>query len=171
MTDGRPTILVVDDDADARLVMRAALRKAGFEVSLAEGGVDALQQFRAAPCDLVMLDVDMPDLSGHEVCALLRAEAGPLLPIIMVTGMDDVESVETAYLHGATDFIAKPVNWALIGHRVRYLRRGHQAMLDLRAAEARNAAILKAIPDVLFELDIDGRYISYQAPGAGQRAA
>jgi PAS domain S-box-containing protein len=166
MTERRRTILVVDDDADARLVMRAALRKAGFDVRLAVGGQDALTQFRAEPCDLVMLDVDMPDLGGHEVCAILRSEADPLLPIVMVTGMDDVASVETAYLHGATDFIAKPVNWALIGHRVRYLFRGQQALLDLRAAEARNAAILNAIPDLLFELDLDGRYIDYRAPDA-----
>ena len=166
MSERRLTILVVDDDAGARLVMRAALRKAGFEVRLAEGGEDALLQFRAEPCDLVMLDVDMPDLSGHEVCAILRAEAGPLLPIVMVTGMDDVASVETAYLQGATDFISKPVNWALLGHRVRYLFRGYQAMLDLRAAEASNAAILNAIPDLLFEVDIDGRCIDYRAPNA-----
>ena len=167
----RATVLVVDDDADARLIMRAALRKAGFEVRMAESGKDALRQFRAEPSDLIMLDVDMPELSGHEVCAILRAEAGPLVPIVMVTGMDDVASVETAYEHGATDFIAKPVNWALIGHRVRYLLRGHQALLDLRAAEARNAAILNAIPDLLFELDIDGRCIDYRAPNPSPLAA
>lgn len=89
----------------------------------------------------------------------------------MVTGMDDLASVESAYRHGATDFIAKPVNWALIGHRVRYLFRGHQAMRDLRAAEARNAAILNAIPDLLFELDIDGRYLDYRAPRTSLLAA
>ena len=171
MTQRRFTILVVDDDADARLVMRAALRKAGYDVRLADSGQDALQKFHADPCDMVMLDVEMPDLGGHEVCAALRAEAGPMLPIVIVTGMDDVGSVEAAYDVGATDFIAKPVNWALIGHRVRYLFRSHQAMLDLRAAEARNAAVLNAIPDVLFELDIDGRYIDYRAPHADLLAA
>ncbi len=171
MTQPKPTILVVDDDANARLIMRAALRKAGYEVRTAVGGQDALHQFRSDPCDLVMLDVDMPDLGGHEVCAILRAEAGPLLPIVMVTGMDDVASVEAAYQQGATDFIAKPVHWALIGHRVRYLLRGHQAMLDLRAAEARNAAVLSAIPDLLFEIDIDGRYLDCRAPRAGMLLA
>lgn len=164
MTAARQTILVVDDDADARIVMRAALRKAGFDVRTAEGGQDALTQFRADPCDLVMLDVEMPDLSGHEVCAVLRAEAGPLLPIVMVTGMDDVSSVEMAYASGATDFISKPVNWALLGHRVRYLFRGLQALQDLHAAEVRNAAILNAIPDLLFEVDIDGRFIDCREP-------
>jgi diguanylate cyclase (GGDEF)-like protein/PAS domain S-box-containing protein len=171
MSSRRFTILVVDDDADARLVMRAALRKAGFDVRLAEGGQDALRQFREQPCDMVMLDVEMPDLGGHEVCATLRAEAEPLLPIVMVTGMDDVHSVQTAYEHGATDFISKPVNWALLGHRVRYLFRAHQALLDLRDAEARNAAVLDAIPDLLFEIDIDGRYIDYRAPRAELLAA
>jgi len=171
VTDRRFTVLVVDDDPGARLVMRAALLKAGFEVRLAEGGLDALRQFRAAPSDLVMLDVDMPDLGGHEVCSVLRAEAGALLPIVMVTGMDDVASVEAAYQHGATDFIAKPVNWALIGHRVRYLFRSRQAMQDLLAAEARHAAVLNAIPDLLFEVDIDGRFLGYRAPCADLLAA
>jgi diguanylate cyclase (GGDEF)-like protein/PAS domain S-box-containing protein len=165
------SILVVDDDPNARLLMRTALRKAGFEVRTADGGHEALRQFRAQPSDMVMLDVEMPDLGGHEVCATLRAEAGPLLPIVMVTGMDDVRSVQTAYEHGATDFLPKPVNWALLAHRVHYLVRGHQAMLDLRDAEARNAAVLNAIPDLLFELDIDGTYIDYRAPRADLLAA
>jgi PAS domain S-box-containing protein len=159
-------ILVVDDDSSARLLMRAALRKSGFDVTLAEGGEDALRQFDAAHHDLVMLDVDMPDMSGHAVCAALRAKVGDSLPIVMVTGMDDVLSVERAYESGATDFIAKPIHWALIGHRVKYLLRGHQNLIDLRAADARNAALLGAIPDLLFELDIDGRYIDYHAPYA-----
>ncbi len=171
MSDRPLAILVVDDDAHARLIMHAALRKSGYVVQQADSGESALAQFRAEPCDMVMLDVDMPGLGGYEVCAILRAEAGPLLPIVMVTGMDDVQSVETAYEHGATDFIAKPVNWALIGHRVRYLFRGHQTMLDLRAAEARNAAILNAIPDLLFELDIHGRYIDFRAPRTDLLAA
>jgi PAS domain S-box-containing protein len=79
--------------------------------------------------------------------------------------------VDAAYRHGATDFIAKPVNEALLGHRVRYLFRSHQALLDLRAAEGRYAAMLDAIPDLLFELDIDGRYLDYRAPRAGLLAA
>ena len=60
----------------------------------------------------------------------------------MVTGMDDVRSVERAYQSGATDFISKPINWALIGHRVKYLLRGYQTLIDLRAEQARNTAIL-----------------------------
>ena len=91
MTDMRNNILVVDDEVDACLVMRAALRKAGFEVGVVHDGEAALAEFHAGKYDLVMLDVDMPGMSGYEVCARLRAEAGPLLPIVMVTGMVDVQ--------------------------------------------------------------------------------
>ena len=154
----KPIILVVDDDADARLVMGAALRKAGYAVRVATGGHDALVQFRAEAADLVMLDVEMPDLGGYEVCRLLRVEAGPLLPVVMVTGMGDLESVEFAYECGATDFISKPVHWALVGHRVRHLLRSSMAMQDLQSAEARIAKLayfdsLTGLPNRLKFLD------------------
>src|ERR1700722_8813428 len=164
MTPATKTILIVDDDLTAIALMRAALQKAGFAVYTAVDGADGLRQFRATPSDMVMLDVDMPGLSGYEVCAALRLEAGPLLPIVMVTGFDDFRSVDAAYIAGATDFIAKPINWTLLGHRVRYLLRGHQAVLDLRSAEARNTALLAALPDLLFELDIEGHYVQYHPP-------
>lgn len=172
MSTTRPRVLVVDDEATTRLLIRAALTKAGFDVSLASGGEEALRQFRAGAFDLIMLDVEMPDMSGHDVCAAIRGEAGVLLPIVMVTGMDDVESIAKAYHSGATDFIAKPLNPALIGHRVRYLLRAYQALLDLRVADARNAAVLQAIPDSLFEVDIDGTFVSCHSPhtfGSGQQ--
>ena len=157
-------ILVVDDDVTARALMRAALRKAGFEVTLADSGEAGLRTFLGGTYDMVMLDVDMPGMSGHEVCRALRAAVDPLLPIIMVTGMDDIVSVEHAYQSGATDFIAKPINWATLGHRVKYLLRGQQSLQALRNADARTSAILRAIPDLLFELDSDGRYVDYHTP-------
>ncbi len=158
------SILVADDEPTSRLLMRATLAKSGFEPVLAVDGQDALTQFRAGPCDMVMLDVEMPLLDGFQVCAALRAEVGPELPIVMVTGMDDVESIERAYQSGATDFIAKPINWSLIGHRVKYLFRSYDAMARLRASLARNDAILKAIPDLMFELDLDGRFLDFHSP-------
>ncbi|MFZ4625536.1 MAG: putative bifunctional diguanylate cyclase/phosphodiesterase [Rhodoferax sp.] len=164
MTSDTTKILVVDDDATTRLLMRAALRKVGFEVSLADGGLDGLRQARAQCFDLIMLDVDMPDVSGFEVSATLRRELDPLLPILMVTGMDDVQSVDLSFQAGATDFIAKPINWALLGHRVKYLLRARETLQSLAAAKARMTAVLDAIPDLLFEVDVDGRYISFHSP-------
>jgi PAS domain S-box-containing protein len=157
-------ILIADDDATTRAILSTALQSAGFEVGEAVDGPDTLAKFRERPYDLVMLDVDMPGLTGYEVCAALRADVGDLLPIVVVTGMDDVQSIDAAYRAGATDFIAKPVNWTLVGHRARYLLRSYQATLDLRAAEASNSAILRAMPDLLFEVDLDGRYVDYHSP-------
>jgi PAS domain S-box-containing protein len=164
MTATLNRILIADDDPTVRVLLSEALRVAGFEVDEAVDGQDTLARFRERPSDLVMVDVDMPGLTGYEVCATLRTEVGDLLPIVMVTGMDDVQSIEAAYRTGATDFIAKPINWTLIGHRARYLLRSYQATLDLRAADARNAAILGAMPDLLFEVDLDGRYVDYHSP-------
>jgi diguanylate cyclase (GGDEF)-like protein len=124
-------ILIADDEVTARLLLKAALEKSGFEVDVSEDGEQALSQFRTQPSDMVMLDVEMPGLNGYQVCAQLRQEVGDELPIVMVTGMDDVGSVERAFDAGATDFISKPINWALIGHRVRYLFRGYQVLKEL----------------------------------------
>ncbi len=160
----RTLILVVDDDPTARILARAALAKTGFAVREAENGEEALHQYRTLPCDLVMLDVDMPGLDGYQVCAQLRREAGDELPIIMVTGMDDVDSVQRAFEAGATDFMAKPVNPALIGHRVNYLLRAHRVLQDLHQANARNTALIRALPDTLLRLGADGQVLdSHQA--------
>lgn len=157
-------ILVADDEPTARLLMSAALQKAGYTVEAAADGAEALARFRAQPCDMVMLDVEMPGLDGYELCAALRREAGDALPVVMVTGMDDTASIERAYQSGATDFIAKPINWALLGHRVKYLLRAYDALRALHSANARIAAVLNALPDLLFEMDLDGRYLDYHSP-------
>lgn len=171
MSSNRLRVLIADDEPTTPLMIRAALEKAGFEVSLAVDGEDALRQFRANPCDMVMLDVEMPGMNGYQVCAALRAEVGDELPIVMVTGMDDLASIERAYEAGATDFIAKPINWSLIGHRVKYLFRSYLAIQELRTAHAHNAAILNAIPDLMFELDLEGRYLDYHSPRTDLLAA
>lgn len=131
-------ILVVDDDPTARLLMRDALQKTGFDVHLALDGADALRQFAGEFFNLVLLDVDMPGMNGIDVCTALRSKGGEHLPIVMVTGLDDVKSVEAAYQAGATDFIAQPINWALIGHRVNYLLRAARALSELSEANRRS---------------------------------
>ena len=156
MKHPRKRILVADDELTARMLMQAALEKAGFEVCLAESGEEAINQFKQGLFDMVMLDVDMPGMNGYQVCTRLRELAGDELPIIMVTGMDDLESIEQAFEKGATDFLSKPINWGLLGYRVRYLFRAYGAMQDLNKFNARNSAILNAIPDTLLRLDGSG---------------
>jgi diguanylate cyclase (GGDEF)-like protein/PAS domain S-box-containing protein len=157
-------ILVVDDEPTSRILMQAALEKHNFAVSTAANGEDALRQFRERPFDMVMLDVDMPHMDGYQVCAALRAEASEELPIVMVTGMDDECSIDQAYQAGATDFISKPIQWPLIGHRVQYLFRSYLTLMELRMANTRSAAILNAIPDLMFKVDRQGKYLDYHSP-------
>ena len=159
MTTESFKILLADDDATVRLLMQAALEKAGFRVTLACNGEEAIRLFEASPTDMVMLDVEMPSMNGHEVCSYLRAKIGNELPIIMVTGMDDVQSINYAFEVGATDFIAKPINWNLINYRILYLKRAYLNLLALQIANARSTAIFSAIPDAMFILNNDGKVV------------
>ena len=131
-------VLVVDDDEMMRDLAVAALEQAGFFVAEAENGVVALEQFRQLQPDIVLLDVMMPEMDGFATCRALRAlPAGGDVPVLMMTGLHDTGAIEQAYHAGATDFITKPIQWAILRHRVRYMLRSSKAMRDLRVSEAR----------------------------------
>jgi diguanylate cyclase (GGDEF)-like protein/PAS domain S-box-containing protein len=135
MTDAQPSahLLIVDDDFLLRGMAAKTLRHAGFEVTDAASGEDGLALFEERAYDLVLLDVMMPGLNGYEVCRELRASAqGARVPVLMLTGLNDTESIELAYRHGATDFITKPINWTLLSHRVRYALRASIAAESMR---------------------------------------
>ncbi len=141
-SDAQPdlTVLVVDDEAMSRLLVADTLRSAGFTVVEATSGAEALRLFPECSPQLVLLDVQMPGMNGFEACRALRAlPGGESLPILMLTGHEDMESVNQAYESGATDFAAKPINRVLLRHRVRYLLRAGQAMRELQRSEMRLA--------------------------------
>ncbi|MGM0676408.1 MAG: putative bifunctional diguanylate cyclase/phosphodiesterase [Pseudomonadota bacterium] len=172
----RVRILLADDDVTALMLMTAALEAADFTAINAQDGERTLALFAQTPCEMVLLDVDMPGMDGFETCKRLRQLAGDELPIVMVTGLDDTESIARAFEAGATDFISKPIHWNLIGHRIKYLWRAHLTRLDLHRANARNAAILSALPDTLLRLADDGTVLDRLAghndqahPGTGSR--
>lgn len=133
-----PTILVVDDDPGARLLVGTALEMAGFVVATAADGAAALRKFHEQRADCVVLDVVMPGMSGFEVCSALRALPDCRhLPILMQTSLDDMESVNRAYNAGATDFSSKGINPMLLAQRVKFLVRAKQTQDQLRESEAR----------------------------------
>jgi len=108
----------------------------------------------------------MPGMGGLAACHALRKISGPSLPIVMVTGMDDAKSINAAYEAGATDFLPKPVPWALVAHRARYLLRNYRVHTDLLRSEARNDALLRALPDPCLELDGFGYICAFHVPSA-----
>jgi diguanylate cyclase len=137
-TNTSATVLVVDDDPGARLLVGSALEVAGFKVFTAADGQSALSEYHAHPADCVVLDVVMPGMSGFDVCRALRAlPASRHVPILMQTSLDDMESVHRAYNAGATDFSSKGINPMLLAERVKFLVRAKQTQDQLRESEAR----------------------------------
>jgi diguanylate cyclase (GGDEF)-like protein len=87
--------------------------------------------------ELIFLDVMMPEMDGFECLQAIRSIPGmELLPIVMLTGADDVDSINRSFQLGATDFIAKPINWPILPHRLRYLLRASSALKQLEKSEA-----------------------------------
>ena len=133
-------ILVVDDDATMRLLMRHTLKKSGFVVDEAVDGLAALSSFQKNLPDMILLDVMMPGMDGFTVCHKIRKLVGGAhIPILLVTGLDDIDSINKAYEAGATDFITKPITFPLLSHRVRYVLRSSVAINSLGKSEARLA--------------------------------
>ena len=133
-----PTILLIDDDNVSRKTVAAILRKNGYEVTQAENGKEGIEQFKSHKPDLILLDVIMPGLNGYEVCEEIRSicvESIESMPIVMLTGQNDAESIENAFSSGATDFITKPVNLKLLGQRITYILRNSKNYRKLQEKE------------------------------------
>jgi signal transduction histidine kinase len=153
----RPVILIVDDDAMQRLTARAYLEDAGFSVCESVGGDDCIQQLHSVRPDLIILDVMMPGMDGFEVCRRIRSDRDLIYtPVLMVTGLDDEDSIERAFEVGATDFLVKPITWSLLIYRVRFMLRlslVEQNTRDaLHLAEAANHAKSSFLANMSHEL-------------------
>jgi DNA-binding response OmpR family regulator len=102
-------ILVVDDDADIQALTSTVLAGAGYEVTLASNGSEALRVVHGAGFDLMLLDINMPDMSGWETLRLLRAdETFADLPVVMFSVKGQVRDKVHAMQEGAVDYITKP---------------------------------------------------------------
>jgi predicted signal transduction protein with EAL and GGDEF domain/DNA-binding NarL/FixJ family response regulator len=159
-------ILVVDDDAGGRRLTRATLSKAGFVVIEAADGAQAVDLLRQGLPDLVLMDVSMPVMDGFTACAELRKlPGGARVPVVMMTGLDDVKSIEHAFEVGASDFITKPLNWAILPHRVRYMLRASKAInhLDQNQRRLSNAQRIGEMGDWEWDVQQDRVVPSEQA--------
>lgn len=124
-------VLVVDDDLVLADVVSFTLRRAGFEVILAHDGKAALDRFRDEAPQLVVLDVELPEMDGLEVCRAIRLESET--PVIMLTVRDSDEDVVRGLELGADDYIAKPFSPAqLVARAQAVVRRSGQNSLPKR---------------------------------------
>lgn len=143
------TVLIADDDPVQLMLTSETLAAEGYRVIEAEDGDAAVQLFLAEHPDMAILDVMMPGQTGFEVCTRIRRHNDPdmaMIPVVLVTGLEDEDSVQMAFEVGATTFVAKPVQWSLLGHQVRYLLRSAAIESELRHAKAmvEEASILKS---------------------------
>jgi CheY-like chemotaxis protein len=119
MSGAAGRILVVDDSAMNRMVLAKALAEEGHEAVTAENGLQALDLLAAEPVDVVLLDLVMPELDGYETLARIKAEPGLRdVPVIVVSAVDELDSVVRCIEMGATDYLPKPFNAAVLRARL-----------------------------------------------------
>jgi len=112
-------LLVVDDNKVNRLLLGRRLEQQGHTVAFAENGREALEMLRAQPFDLVLLDIEMPELDGYQVLERLAADTHLRnIPVIMTSSLDEIDSVVKCIEMGAEDYLTKPVNPVLLRARI-----------------------------------------------------
>ena len=164
--DGRPSILIVEDEPSLAETIRYNLEREGFSTAVAEDGRVALERFRADRPDLVLLDLMLPELSGLDVCRTIRSES--LVPVIIVTAKDTEADTVAGLELGADDYVTKPFSMRELISRVRAnlrraraggpedepdeVLRGGPVELDVARHEARVRGEPVGLPPKEFEL-------------------
>ena len=184
--NNRPNILVVDDTPDNVRLLSSVLTDNGYRVCKALKGDMALTVCKNALPDLILLDVMMPGMDGYEVCKCLKQqETTRQIPVIFLSALNDVEDKVKAFEAGGVDYISKPFQEAEVLSRVQThlkLRQlqinlqeknlcleqeitdRQQAQRSLEVSEAKNLALVNAIPDVMFRISEDGFFLDYRSP-------
>jgi two-component system response regulator MprA len=126
----RSRLLVVDDDDDVRDSLRLALGYAGYAVSTAANGADALSAVAQSPVDLIILDVLMPMLNGLDTCRALRSR-GDATPVLVLTARDAIDDRVAGLEAGADDYLVKPFALRELLARVNALLRRTKPMRDV----------------------------------------
>lgn len=130
-----PLVLVVEDDRVTRLQIRQMMQREGYRVEEMPNGEQCLDAFTRLQPDIILLDAMMPVMDGFTCCAQLQSlPNGEYTPVLMITGLEDQASVDWAFEAGATDYITKPINWAVLRQRVRRLLRESKLSQQLEQA-------------------------------------
>ncbi len=161
MIDKRDLVLLIDDDPMVRVLIKKAMEQRGFDVVDAGSGERGLVLFGERHPDIVLLDAMMPGLDGFGTCRAMRAQPeGEHVPVVILTGLDDDESIARAYDSGATDFYVKSAQMTLLAHRLRYLLRTARMRSDLARNRARLARAQRIARLGSWEWDLQKRTIT-----------
>lgn len=128
-------ILLIDDDIVTRTQIRRFLERERYQVVEAGNGKEGLDAYKRLQPTVVLVDGRMPVMDGFECCAQIQTlPNAEHTPVLMITGLDDQTSVDRAFEAGATDFVTKPLHWAVLRQRVRRLIQQSQMLQQLEAA-------------------------------------
>lgn len=135
MPKASPLILLVDDEKVTRTQIRRFLEKGSYQIIEASNGEEGIEACNRFQPDIVLLDGMMPVMDGFECCAQLQAlPNADHTPVLMITSLDDQVSVDRAFAAGATDYVTKPIHWAVLRQRVRRLIQQSQLLKQLETA-------------------------------------
>ncbi|MES2039540.1 MAG: EAL domain-containing protein [Pseudomonadota bacterium] len=152
-------VLVVDDDRSTRSTLRHTLQRDGFKVEEAADGSQALLMLKRMRPDVILMDAVMPVMDGFTACSLIQEmPRGRSIPVLMITALEDNSSVERAFAAGASDYIPKPIHFAVLSQRVRRIIEANQAEKRIRHLAFND--VLTGLPNRTQFLDQLGRRLT-----------
>jgi diguanylate cyclase (GGDEF)-like protein/PAS domain S-box-containing protein len=159
-------LLIIEDDPGFSESLRYLLSHAGYQAEVANTGMGGLDKLAQSPFDLVLVDINLPDITGHDVIRAAR-ERGLVMPVIVVSGESEIDTAILALRLGAMDFVRKPIEPEMLLYAVsralaqRCLEREHRAAQQrIDRSERLHRFLVDASPDIIFILNQSGR-VSY----------
>ena len=158
----QPLILIVDDSIIDLQIVGQFLEKNNYNTIQAISGSDALEKLRTHVPDMILLDVEMPDMSGYQVCLKIKSQQKlKHIPVMMITSLDDKTSIDNSFAAGADDYALKPIHYNLLLKRLQTILTKNRYMKELKIeqeSDAHQAKILiDSTADGIFGLDRDGK--------------